>query len=479
MSRHCYVFVFLLSLWPPSRASAQNPPAIRLIEITSTRTVLSDGRMFVNRKARQSGPSPPASTNIVIRKEGDTYRLEDKAVDASLIAALVKALTAPVNPQPNLDDLGVTSEWLKAHASSVAQRIAAGTRIGRRPVHEEALEATFTDLQVMAKAVPSLFVREHSFCMDCVIYRELVKIDITLEDGSSLNARSSSDCLYMLPWHLTGNPSGAIAYNADISRAVAALMPEDSTNRGLLTAEHIDMALGNAVLAQAEVLYVEGQTGGTFSAIRSRYTIESASIDNYGDSVLRKPEETEPEEPSLLLHLQVSNLPHYFFNDEVVLQYLNGSVVGTDSFLQNAPPLEKLVLSVPWLNQYVREHRPVVQPRLSFFRGASLSDGAMKTFAADMHAIGRDAVIPKVESVKDRIALLIVGFGMEESDWLILPDQHMILWRFFQTPVYGKPDLLKWSASDFDRRPCAKLKNNFVGCVGIEVSPDGKLELPD
>jgi hypothetical protein len=415
----------------------------------------------------------------MIRKEGDTYRLEDKAVDASLIAALAKALIAPVNPQPNLDDLGVTPEWLKAHASSVAQRIAASTRMGKGPVHEEALQATITDLRVVAKAVPSLFLREHSFCMDCLMYRELVKIVVTFEDGSRLDARSSSDCPYMLPWHLTGNPSGVIAYNADISRAVAALMPEDATNRRFLTGEYLDMALGGAVLAQAEVLFVEGQTGGTFSAIRSRYTIESASIDNCGDTVLRKPEETEPEEPSLLLHLQVPDLPHYFFSDEVVLQYLNGNVVGTDRFLQNAPLLEKLVLSVPWLNQYVREHRPVVQPRLSFFRGASLSGGAMKTFAADMHAIGRDKVIPKVEPVKDRIALLIVGFGMEESDWLVLPDQHMILWRFFQTPVYGKPDLLKWSASDFNRKPCAKLQNNFVGCVGIEVSPDGKLEPPN
>jgi len=40
-----------------------------------------------------------------------------------LIASLVSALTAPPNPELNLDDLGVTPAWLKDHAASVAQRV--------------------------------------------------------------------------------------------------------------------------------------------------------------------------------------------------------------------------------------------------------------------------------------------------------------------------------------------------------------------
>jgi hypothetical protein len=112
---------------------------------------------------------------------------------------------------------------------------------------------------------------------------------------------------------------------------------------------------------------------------------------------------------------------------------------------------------------------------LSFFRSASLTDDALKAFAADMHEAGRDKLVPKVEAAKDRIAVLVAGFGVEESDWLVLPDQRMILWRYRQTPIYGTPTLLKFGLANFDAKPCAKLQNNFLHCVGAEISPQGIL----
>jgi hypothetical protein len=232
---------------------------------------------------------------------------------------------------------------------------------------------------------------------------------------------------------------------------------------------------------QAQLLDVESKTGGTFSALRSKYTIDSAKINSWGDPVLRKPEQTETDESNLYLRLQPSDPPHNFFYDEVSLPYLNGNVVGTDKFLQDAPQFEKLVSSVPWLNKYAREERRTGIISLSFFHDVSFSDRAMKIFAADMHAMGRDDLVSKVEAVRDRIALLIVGLGAEESDWLVFPDQHMLLWRFWQIPVYGKPSLLKFKPSDFSRVPCAAARNTpeprntFLSCVGIQISPDGTL----
>ena len=72
----------------------------------------------------------------MISKKGDAYYLGDKAIDANLIAALVKALTVPANPEFNVEDLGVTPAWLKAHASSVAQKFA-DTWINGQTTHRE------------------------------------------------------------------------------------------------------------------------------------------------------------------------------------------------------------------------------------------------------------------------------------------------------------------------------------------------------
>jgi hypothetical protein len=337
----------------------------------------------------------------------------------------------------------------------------------------------------MDKVVPELFDNRHYRCADCGRFLQYVKISVTFEDGASQDALSSSQFPYMLPWHLVGKNAAATAYNADISRAIAALMPENSTNRSLLSGENLAMQLGRAIMfrveRQAQLLDVESKTGGTFSTLRSKYAIESANIKSWGDPVLRKPEQAATDELNLYLRLQPSDPPHNFFYDEVSLRYVDGNVLGTEKFLQDAPQFEKLVLSVPWLNQYVQAQRQEPLIELSFYHGVSLSDRVMKLFAADMHAIGRDDLIAKVEPTKDRIALLIVGSGAEESDWLVFPDQHMLLWRYFQTPIYGKPSLLKFKPSDFPRVPCAAARStpephvSFLGCVGMQVAPDGTL----
>lgn len=479
MSR--YSSILLLCFFPLpfclSPALAQNPKVVHQIEITSTFQEMGGWHRRINPGSQPSGQSEPERVDLIIRREGDAYYLDDKVVDASLIAALVKALSAPPNPELNLDDLGVTPEWLKANASTVAHRLAEGRIVNGGPVHEAMLESAFADPATMGKVVPGLFNNDHYRCADCSHPFPSVKVSIRFEDFTSLEARSSSQFPFMLPWQLSRSGTGTVGYNADISRSLAALMPEKATNRERLSGENFAKALGGAVLMdveqQAHLLDVESKTGETFSALRSRYTLEQASLGKYGDPALRRPEQTEPEEPGLLLRLQLPDLPHVI-DDEVVLPYVNGSVEGADKFLQNAPRFEKLVSSVSWLTQYKQEN-PRVPLRLSFFRSGSLTDDALKAFAADMHEVGRDKIVSKVEAVKDRAAVLVAGFGAEESDWLVLPDQRMILWRYWQTPIYGKPTLLKFGPANFNAEPCAKLRDNFVHCVGAEVSPEGIL----
>jgi hypothetical protein len=67
----------------------------------------------------------------------------------------------------------------------------------------------------------------------------------------------------------------------------------------------------------------------------------------------------------------------------------------------------------------VHENTRVVRPRLAFFHGVSFSDEASQAFSEDMHAIGQHKSTVETEAAKDQIALLIVGSGAEESDWLV------------------------------------------------------------
>lgn len=464
----------------PLSAPPSGAPVIREVQISSGRINHGGGW----RRPAQSTAEPDKTFLEISRSEG-TYQLGDAVVDVNLVAALAKALRAPANAKPTRGDLGFTPEWLKSNASSLGEHFATTTIIGGKAVHQSAFETAFADPAAVDKAIPLLFQPRR--CADCNRFTQSVEISIEFDDGTKIRARTSSEFPYMLPWHLQND---VVAYNADISRALAALMPEKSANRSRLAGEHLANDLGHILLMQEEhetgLLEIESQTGGTLSSLRSRYSVESASIGNYGDPVLRKPEdENGADGPTLLVRLRASHgassqassdLTHNFFSDEVFLRYVNGNVVDADKFLQNAPRFEKQVLSVPWLNRYVQDQSSKVLMRIAFVGGTSFSDAEMRVFAADMHAIGRDRLIPKVEAMKDQIATLIVGFGAEESDWLVFPDRHMLLWRYWQTPIYGKPSLLKWSGSPPDKKTCAKLGNNFVGCVGMEISAEGNVE---
>ena len=92
MARYCNIFLCALVLWLPYQTCAQNPAVVRRVEITSTRS--EPGRPIrVHKELSPSGPGGPDRADLVIHKEGDKYYLDDKVVDANLIAALAKALT--------------------------------------------------------------------------------------------------------------------------------------------------------------------------------------------------------------------------------------------------------------------------------------------------------------------------------------------------------------------------------------------------
>src|SRR6202022_3588061 len=75
-----------------------------------------------------------------------------------------------------------------------------------------------------------------------------VTITVTFADDSVLQAQSSSQYEFMLPWGIQRGNSRVDAFNRDISRAVVALLPENSTNRERLNGDGFVEVLGSAVM---------------------------------------------------------------------------------------------------------------------------------------------------------------------------------------------------------------------------------------
>jgi hypothetical protein len=296
---------------------------------------------------------------------------------------------------------------------------------------------------------------------------------VTLTNGSTLLATTHSQWPFLLPWIVEDGDKPRKAYNADISRAAAALLPEKATNRSRLAGDDLDILLALPLMrqlsTQQHMAEVEAQTGNTLAAIRTKYTVLNAQIHSYREPVSSK---AEPEEASLFLDLKSPALPHYFV-EHVMLPYKDGRVAGTDVFLRDADQYEKLSVSIPWLNQYLQQ-TPSTPLQLFFVHGVSFTDAAFRLFSADMRAIGREGLLAEVDTLKSRIALVSIGGGVSSSEWLVFPDGHMLLWRYRLLPTIVKT-VLKWPISDLPTKPCSEAAT-FLACAGIEVDRSGNLK---
>jgi hypothetical protein len=410
------------------------------------------------------GLGSPQDITVAIHWTQSGFRRNNNTIESKLVQALVSALESPLITKPDINNLGITQSWLNAQVGSQKPRSfaqATTTTPGQRAFFDE----KFTDLTFVAEAIPNLWR-----------YTKFddypgVSVEVEFEDGSKMSATTHSYYVFMIPWQVAGQ--NGETYNADISRAVAALLPNKAVNKERLGGSDLAEELTQAAMGKLETAWnikgTEEMVGDSLAHLRRKYQVTEAKITpyhhpEYGTATYKG----EPEESNLHVSLRKEGFPSNVA-DAVVLHMKDGRAEGVDEFLANAEKYEKLALSIPWLNEYIKEH-PRVFVRISYVHDASLGDKALRTFKGDMKLRERQDLIEEVSAQQKEIALLIVGTTYSESYWLVFPDKRMLLWR------YGGPSgLLKWSTEDFREGECADYRVNNGGCSGRQVSPDGEL----
>jgi len=405
------------------------------------------------------------NAEVIIRWKEGAFLCDGRPVETARVQALVAALEAPRIAKPDMENLGVTPAWLKAHVASQHPR---GRTQGMETTanQRELFTNSFTNTELIAKVIPRLFTftrfDDYPF----------TKVAVVFEDGSKLIAESHSYYVYMLPWNL--DEQKGESYNAEISRAVSALLPSRTANKERLAGDDFLAELVDAVMRSIETEWnlrgSEERAGDALRALRRSYDVTAAEIGpwhhpEYGTATYKG----EPEEMNVHVTVRKSTFPPNV-SDALVLRYVKGNVEGVEEFLKAAGKYEDLALSVPWLNEFIKEH-PKVPVRISYVHNLSFGEKALRTFAADMKARGREDLVEPVQAQQSQITLLIIGRTYAESYWLVFPDKHMMLWRY-----EGPTGLLKWTPADFLRGQCGTYQTNHGGCSGREITVDGTLK---
>jgi hypothetical protein len=366
-----------------------------------------------------------SNTQVVIQRKGSKYLLNGQPVSTVQVQSLAAALSAAPLTKLDMTSLSITDEWLTSKVESQWSSVRARAT---ETSQEKLFRKSFTNLNLIANVLPRILPSLRS--PDISDYLAFCKVEVVFNDGSKLSDESYSYDVFMLPWSMKGD---RITYNADISRAIAALLPDESVNKSTLAGdEKLASQLTYAVMASIErewnLLVPEAHAGEALKTLRTVYEVITADLTPYVPPEYRiNIDSGALEEMSLLAAVRKSNFPSNL-TDALVLRYADKKVEGVDEFLRSAAKYEDLALSVPWLNDYIRDN-PHSAVRISYIHDKSFGDNAMGAFAADMKLLGREDLIEQVKSQQADIALLLINDTSMESYWLLFPDKHMMLWR--------------------------------------------------
>jgi hypothetical protein len=413
------------------------------------------------------GLGEPAHSDFSVQRQGDSYSADGQPIPGDSLAALMSAIQEAPVVVPKAANLGITARWLQEHADQ------AGGYAGRLHYEDGISEQkalfreAFEDRRTLSSRVKQVYETFHTDD-----YPHL-RAQLVLQNGTHVTLFTNSQNPYMLPWCLIANGTATKTYNANISRALFALLPPNFTNRERLIDEAdsslelssmLGEEIGNSIVRRWNQIGVEHASGAAMAVLRRNYVVRSAILNSYNGLAFGKDWDggKSPEE-NLQADLWRQGFPKGFTVTAFLLRR-NGNTEGARELLKRAPQYENMVLSVSWLDAYLKSH-PTERASLFYVHGESLTDKAMQVFAEDMNDIGRNDIAERVSSVRTHAALLESGF---EDYWIILPDKTAIMWR-----RASRNRILKWKANEFPVHECRDYRIGSDGCAGVVISPDG------
>jgi hypothetical protein len=294
-----------------------------------------------------------------------------------------------------------------------------------------------------------------------------VHVVVRFVDGRTIQAETTNQPPFMLPWTLEAGGKKARTFNADISRAVSKLLPNGSINKERLEGgdlmNEIVFQMDSSIRQQWKDIAAEDKAGDALDRLREKYTIRRTEVSGHIDLHFG-PVAPEREAETLQADVRLPGFPQNLVV-ATVFPLHDGQADGVDTFLHNGIQYEHLVLDNPWIMDSLKRHQDL-GAWLIYVRDASMSEKAMKIFAADMHDLGRDDLAQEVSAHRTEIADLSY-FGDEV---LLFPDHHAILWRW-----NPNRDLFGWAASMVKTKRCTDYPTLAVGCSATIVAPDGQL----
>ncbi len=386
----------------------------------------------------------PGHTTIL--RTGKGYTSNGRLVDERLVKDLSDALNDHEKGRPSLALCGITEQWLSQNYQQALVSVV-GDELGTLSSKQvELFRSHFTNRQSAQAAFNELFKGIHT--------DDYPKVSVRVRSGGAFRELvSNSQHPFMLPW-------SGVGYSCRASRAIAALMPDTFPNRDRLSlGDSFRSELSREVMQSIgrawDFLETEHRIGPDIAAVLARFTpLDSAisnvfSIDLDGDR-------------SWNAKLRSADLPANLVLG-VSLRFRERPLPGVDELLRQVPRYAHLVLSVPWLREYLNKH-PSTTLELRYVNGLSLSPQARQTLIGDLRDHGKSSLAGLITRMAADCAFVEIQGHSDSSRAVVLPSKEVLLWHFKGGSTLG------FRGTNLEAWGCYGWR-----CTGTLISVDGSI----
>ena len=372
---------------------------------------------------------PPVKSELKIQGKDGKYTADGKSVDSGAMLAFIKSLDEPAIKEISLENLGLTQEWINANAQAAFKEYFKDRASDVSPVQKDLFERSFRDLRFMRNVVQAYY---GSFWTD-----DYPKIYLTMHVNSrTIQLSSTNQHQFMIPWTIIENGEARESFNANISHALAAILPERAVHKSRLDGKNLRYALSEhlywTLRDEWAILTTEAKMPEDIQKIRKKYNVEKSDVGCIASI------DVEGACPSWNATLRSPDLPANYAIG-VSLPYEKGHVLNLTLFEEKISVYSQVALSVPWFRRYLEGH-PDAEAQIRFVLDRSLSARAAHELLDDLRKHGKNELAKLVETNAPKAVFVEVSDEKHNwSRWVIFPDGDMLLWHFRSDTVLDFP----------------------------------------
>jgi len=399
--------------------------AAQLVIFCASSSLLAQSSLRIEIKSSWTGLGSEPEMRLTINGDSDHFTSDGRRLNPAAVKELLEAIDAPRIEHPSLAECGVDRAWLEANYARGLEETTHRKQSDLSVQQRDLFRARYLGQQSAEAAFNGLFENWHT--------DDFPKLSVTVTDGvREFGVTSDSQYPFMLPW--TGTDRSRGGYSCRMSRAVFALLPRGFTNRGRLVLDHrfrweYTQQIMGSIRPEWNSLDAQHLVGSDIAPIFAQFSSLKSEVSNLSSIDLDGRQSWNAE-------LGSKELPSNFVIGVSLLCRRN-RLDGVGAFLHQVPNYTALVLSVPWLRDYLQD-KPNARIEMRYVNGQSLSTKASRYLLEDLRSHGKSDLAQTVEQETTKSAFIEVNDGTGcWSRALVFPNRDVLLWHFKCDSVLG------------------------------------------